>query len=211
MSAFTPSATFGGTSVITFNWAPDPEEIAQELLALSNKLEDRSGPLALSAEIAMADHREHFENEEGPDGGGWAPWADSYRPIALARGQSKILQWTGALMGGATSPSAFPITADSVFFSTGEMPDYWEPLYHGTGGTQVIRAGLEYVKDVVLKGFGRGGALPPRPMIGMSTEALLQMLEVFEQWFDGAINTTFARGGRIVGAKRGPGGQFVKS
>jgi hypothetical protein len=180
-------------------------------------LEDRSGPLALSREVAIRDTHEHFEKEESPEGRSWAPWAESYAKRTKSSG---ILKGeTGDLQSSVTAPSAYPATDDSLFFNANVMPDYGFMNYFGSGGTIDLRKGESHpsfaggdpaAEDIVLKGDGRGNALPARPMVGVSFEAQLQIAEIFEAWFDGAITGTFMRRGRVTAFKRGPGGKFAK-
>lgn len=210
---------FGG-GTIDFTWIPHPNELATRLLAVSSALEDRSGPLALSRQIAIDDTREHFEKQESPEGEAWAPWAPSYEPIARVTNIGEILQRTMALQSAATNPGAYPVTADSLYFSTGGLPYYWFWNYEGTGGGQFAglaaeagerarAAGYRGAEARGSLGIGSGRALPARPMVGISFEAMLQILEVFEAWFTGAVNTFFTRGGRVVGAFRDPSGRFA--
>lgn len=212
------TGAFGGT--ITFDWVPDPEVVAAEIIQTAENLEDRSSPLALSRQIAIGDMRERFMTETSPGGDAWAPWADSYKPYAEGI-NAGILRRSGALYGAATSEGAYPITADSVFFSTAGLPEYW--IYHQTGALRTAGASreeaeahVEFIRSLgsefVPGGAGTGiNVLPARPFVGLSFEAELQILEVFDQWFAGAVAIGATSTGRLGRrhALRGPGGQFI--
>ena len=216
MSVFGPAAAevgafAGGT--ISFTWVPDPEVIAQELIATANRLEDRRGPLLISRQIAISDMEERFKTRSDPDGNPWPPWSPAYAP----RG-NRMLDLTGAMKDAATSPSAYPVTNESVFFNTGGMPEYWAWHQEGTGGTQIFHGGQESPlgvigegKSLVLGGEGRGNALPPRPFVGVSFEAQLKIIETFDQWFEGAITLGVSSKGKSFSryTRRGTGGRFV--
>jgi len=210
----------GGT--ITFDWTPEPEVIAKELFRTADALEDRSVPLAMSREVARADVRERFETNTTPDGGAWADWARDYPDSTFA------LKRTYALMGAATSPSAYPVTHDSVFLRTGGFPEYW--IYHQEGadrGGGGITDREQWIADVKAMGMevdeellaavseGGGGNLPARPFLPISDEAQYAILEVFESWFDtvvssfGGVRASFTKTGQL--RWRGPGGRFAKS
>lgn len=201
----------GGTS-ITFEWIPRPEEVANRIFQLAEQLEDMSVPLAISRGIAIADTREHFTKQQSPSGEAWAPWAPSYAKKAASQNVGKILQRTMSLQEAATDPAAYIISNDSLFFSTAGLPEYWIWNYAGTVGEGVDIAFMrEFSEDPATgkmargtTGVGRGHALPPREMVGISYEAQLQILETFEAWFNGAINTAVVRGGRSYGAFRDP-------
>lgn len=208
---------------IHIEWIPEPEVVANEMLVTAGRLEDRSSPLALSREVMIGDVRERFESKTDPEGGAWKPWAPSYaaRP---PDSPSLMIGPEARLMGAATSQGSYPITEDAVFLSTAGWPDYWAAHQFGatrrSGGEsaqsnieflQRAKAmGLEFVEGVNIEGIG-ANVLPARPYIGPSFEAQLKMLEIFDQWFSGIINTAFTRGGRTVGAFRGAGGRFARA
>ena len=206
-------AFFPGT--ISFDWIPEPEVVASELIETANRLEDRSGPLAISRQIAIDDMREHFEGQHDPEGNPWLPWSESYEPRARAQNIGEILQRTMDLQDAATAPGAYPITDDSVFFDTSGLPFYWSWHQEGTGGTDIFRTThAQTGEDVAFREFGeegRGKALPPRPFVGISFEAELEIIEVFDQWFDSAIALATSPTGKVFGrhALRGPGGRFI--
>lgn len=216
MSVFGPAAAevgafAGGT--ISFTWVPDPEVVAQELIATANRLEDREGPLLISRQIAINDMEERFATKTDPDGNPWPPWAPTYTG-------NKMLDLTGAMKGAATAPGAYPVTTESVFFNTGGMPEYWIWHQEGTGGTQVFHGGemspigeVGEGKSLTIGGEGRGNALPPRPFVGISFEAQLKIIETFDQWFEGAITLGVSSKGTAFSrfARRGAGGRFVSA
>lgn len=221
MPIFTGRATgaFGGT--ISFEWYPDPDVVAMELIETSENLEDRSVPLALSRVVAQQEHMDHFESQSDPEGTPWRPWSASYAPIAAATNVGQILQRYMDLEYAVVSPEAYPVTLDSVFFSTAGLPEYWLWNQEGTGSfqnwgfidtrTEEIRSrGLKvYMPGGINWGIGKGQALPARPFVGMSVEAQLKILEIFDMWFDSAVTSVFQRGTKLVVAQRAAGGQFT--
>lgn len=132
-------------------------------------------------------------------------------------------------MGAATSEGSYPITEDSLFISTAGWPDYWAAHQFGalrvaSGGTDREEAlaffetvrGLTEQSGVEIEGGMTGtgvNPLPARPYIGPSFEAELRMIEIFDQWFGGIINTTFrGTGGGVQGRYRDPAtGRFAKA
>lgn len=219
---------FGGRAVgafapgtISFDWTPEPEVVAAELMVTAGRIEDRSQPLLLSERVAIADMRERFETETDPDGNAWVPWAASYMPKAMSTNMGGILHRFGALQAGATDPGAYSITNDSLFFSTAGMPEYW--IYHQTGADRNVDSdSAGFAETIRGQNFRQGGTgerldlrktgvnlLPARPFVGPSFEAQLQMMEIFDQWFGGIVNETFSRGSKVVAVKRGAGGRFT--
>lgn len=221
MAFFTGRQTGAFAGTISFDWYPDPDVVAMELIQTAENLEDRSVPLALSRLVAQQEHLEHFETQSGPDGEAWRPWASSYEPIARATNAGEILERTLALEEAMVEPSAYPITQDSVFFSTAGLPEYWLWNQEGTGSfsnwgarddiiERTVAGGLPLERNVGF-GIGKGSALPARPFIGMSVEAQLKILEIFDLWFNNAVTSVFARRGKVVLAEHQPSGAFSGS
>lgn len=208
------TGAFRGT--ISFEWIPEPEVIAAALIETSEYLEDRSAPLALSRQVAQDDMRERFETKTSPEGAAWAPWAESYAPIAAATNVGGLLERTGAMRAAALSEAAYPITKDSVFFDTSNLPFYW--IYHQLGASR--GAEDEWFRSMQAAGLLKEGAtatgvnfMPARPFVGTSFEAQLRILEVFDQWFAGAVAVYVTGRGRLGRrhSLRGPGGRFVSA
>jgi hypothetical protein len=218
MAVFSGRATgaFGGS--VFFEWEPDPDVVAMELIRTADRLDDMSQPLLLAREIAISEHLDHFKDQSGPDGEAWAPWASSYEPVARVNNIGDILERTLDLEYAMVDPGAYPISKDSVFFSTGGLPHYWLWNQEGTGSfsdwgrRDTMKADIESRGNIFMDtpmGIGKGQALPARPFVGMSVEAQLRILEVFDMWFSTAITSSFTRGGRTVMAERGAGGRFT--
>jgi hypothetical protein len=225
MSTFGPSVAEVGSfapGTISFTWVPDPEVVAQELIETANNLEDRSGPLLLSQGIAIQDMMERFKTKTDPDGEAWQQWAPSYAPVAERTNVGGLLERTQDMRDAATDTDAYEITPDSVFFSTASLPPYWEWIHSGTGGTSVTRVQVPITgplgnivgtetASLVEGGEGRGNALPPRPFVGVSFGAQMEILEVFDKWFDEAISMGVSSTGKPFArhSRRGPLGQFI--
>lgn len=206
----------GGT--ITFDWVPEPYVLADELFKIAGALEDTASPILLSREVAKGDVRDRFMSKTTPDGAAWAPWARDYPD------SESILIRTHALMDAATGDAAYNVTTDALFFDFGALPFYG--VFHEFGAERSAGAtadtgastkeflkrakalGLEVVGD--LSGIGVN-TLPARPFAGLSFEAELRIVEIFDQWFQGAIALGTSSKGKVFArhAKRGPGGRFV--
>lgn len=210
---------------ITFEWIPDPEVVARSLFEAAGYLENMAPPLALSRQIAIDDMRERFATHSSPEGEAWQDWSASYEPDAMANNAGGILERTLELRGSATSPSAFYVSTDSVFFSTAGLPARWiwhqEGASRGSGGhSESEISGMmstlghtreQAVSALTAEGGGGGNVLPARPFVGTSFEAQLRIIEVFDQWFAGAVSIVTTSTGRLGRrhAVRGPGGRFV--
>lgn len=206
----------GGT--ITFDWVPEPYVLADELFSIAGALEDTASPILLSREVAKGDVRDRFVTKTSPDGAAWAPWARDY-----PESRSLLIRYR-VLEGVATSDKAYEVTTDSLFFDFGALPFYG--VFHEFGAERSAGAtsetgastkeflqrakalGLEVVGD--LSGIGVN-TLPARPFAGLSFEAELRIVEIFDQWFQGAISLGVSPKGKMFArhSKRGPSGRFV--
>lgn len=189
---------------IEFFWEPDPSVIAAKLMSLAGYLENFGPPLAASQQVAIADMQNHFDTESGPEGA-WAP----HSPETVKRwGEHSILDLTGAMRSAATSPSAFPIDGNDLFFSTAGLPPY--AMIHETGRQGEFAGALRQMQEQgheLVEGFEfTGGGMPPRPFIGVSEEAQLQIIEIFDAWFEGGVSGFYSAGGTVQ--TRLPGGRF---
>lgn len=196
---------------ITFEWIPDPNVIASRIMSLAGYLENFQPPLQASQAIARADMQRHFDTESGPGGEAWAPLNEEYVIHKRGGAAHPILQLSGALHDGAVSESAWPIDGNDLFFNTGGLPFYW--IFHETGREGI--GGMEEFRKAIEQQFGRGveidmgaaGGMPARPFVGISFEAELQILEVFDAWFAGAVSGFYASKSGTV-QRRGAGGRF---
>jgi len=212
---------------ITFEWVPDPIIFSEKILDVKDALEDRTIPLLLSKGIIQRDIESNFEGEHDPQGQPWPPWSSGFTTdsdgrrrrkvyedpatgaVTSERGYAenlpdghsgKILNWRGILKEAATSDAAFvqvsgqSVNDDSLFFDTGGLPPYWE--WH--------QEGVDYRTP--------GGELPQRRFLGMSDEAELQILEVFDGWFQGIVEAATSSRGRTFARWRDPStGRFTKN
>lgn len=211
--------TWGGT--VTFTWEPDPHIVAAEIMRVAEALEDMTKPLLASQAVARADMQVRFDTDTDPDGAAWMPLDEDYarKKQSMGYDPSDILTATGAGESAATSPAAFPIMGDTLFYDTGSLPDYMLYHQHGSGEGNVGQA-ADYRQRVaagaygkgetshVSQGIGRGNALPKRPFIGISEKAQIQIIEIFDLWFDEASSISIGKGGIVQ--ERGPGGRFGK-
>lgn len=205
---------------LSFNWIPDPEVVASELLEIAGHLENLEAPLALARQIAIDDVRGRFESKTAPDGSHWQAWSDSYTPDAEANNLDGILVRSGDLKAAATADGAYVVDGHSLFFDTSGLPDYgyWneQGAERGSGISSdemaafIRKAGFEPTAES-LAGTGGPNRLPARPFMGLSFEAELQVVEVFDQWFEGAIALGTSPKGKLFGrhSLRGSGGRFI--
>lgn len=207
---------FTGLGSVSFTWMPAPSIVAADIDAAANKLERIIEPLLLSRNVAQADIREHFDNEESPDGDAWAELSPDY--VERRGSAHPILDDTGALKAAATSPGAFQVTGNTLFYDMGAIPDYG--MYHQTGynkkfgGTGAERASFQ--KFLSESGIESGGRVPARPFAGMSEKAMFEILAIFDEWVTGALGivvsgsgTAQVRTGGRFGGKFRSGGAFV--
>ncbi len=177
--------------------------------------------MVAAATIAREDMQEHFDSETGPDGDHWLPLDEDYLASKQSLGYpDDILHRTGDLEHAATSPSAFKVVGDSIFFDASGLPAYG--LIHQTG-SGVENVGIASQHRYAAKfeegyakreggahsniGIGRGNALPARPFIGMSEEAEAKVWAAFDLWFDEATSIAIHPGTGVV-QQRLPSGQF---
>ena len=202
-------------AVIDFEWVPDPMIFSDTILHVKDELSDRTDPLILSSAALAADIRENFEGEHDPEGQAWAPWStqdEFFDPVSdkwykgrkgygdnLPPGHSgKILNRWGELKDKATSVGSFvavsgkTVNDDSLLFDTGFLPPYW--VYHQQPEAP------------------NTGKIPQRRFLGMSGEAEITILEIFDQWVQGILQVATSRTGNIFGRRRDPAtGRFMKN
>lgn len=220
MSSFYAGAgAFADTGYITFDWVEDPEKVAKDFFRAAAELEDMQAPLRLSEQIGIKDMRERFATHTSPEGEPWKEWSLNYAPIALATNLGGILERYFGLRDAATSPSAYMVTQDSVFFDVGALPEYgiWQQTgaVRRTAGADASahEANLQFLRenqDLDASFLSGINVLPARPFIGPSLEAQLQIIQVFDQWFAGIysiITTSTGRLGRRF-SRRGASGRF---
>lgn len=226
MARYTGKASLGSFGElggeITFEWQPDPDVLSAQLLEVAGYLEDIEGPLLLSEEVLKHDIRMRFETKVDPDGNLWEPWSDNYaRYRERNYPEGGILVRTGALRDAAID--SFEVGPAGVFYNTQGLPDYWLWTQEGSerSGASATRGMSQAEKEHMASSLGvsvsslesgGGNTLPARPFIGASFEAELEIAEIFDKWFDGAIELATSPKGKVFGryAYRGPGGQFAK-
>lgn len=197
---------FGG--IISFDWFPEPEVVAARIMELSGYLENFIPPLEASKGVAKADMQNHFDTETSPEGEPWAALNKEYVQKRRGGAAHPILQLSGAMHDAAVSDSAYMIDGNDLFINTGGFPDYW--VYHEFGREEM--AGWDVWVKQVSATLGvdiqsGGGEMPARPFVGVSFEAQLQILEIFDAWFDGAVSGFYVHPGGTV-QKRSLTGQF---
>lgn len=182
---------------ITYEWEPDPSDLAASLMAVADALDTRVPMMAQTAQIFRMDVAENFEGEHGPDGDPWAPWAESYENYAIENNVG-ILRQTEELFEEAVSSARFIVSNDAVFYEV-DMPV--RGAWHQEG-----------VPDRRTKS-GAPNPLPARPFLGLSEEAASLIMETWGEWFDGAIMIYPSIGGGLERRHsiRAPGsqGRFV--
>lgn len=166
----------------------DDAEVALTQLALY--LENTEIPMREVKRIARDDIRERFETETDPDGDGWFDLDPDY---AARKEREKgfvhpILTRSGKLKKAATSGQAFSIGADTLFYDTSSLPEYWRVHQEGS---EDFGASFHFSANPDPNAEGSVGTgrqnIPPRPYIGLSVKAEGEVLELFDIWFSEGI------------------------
>ncbi len=197
----------GGEITVEGQWIPDPEVEANVMMEIAGHLANTARPLLASAAIARGDTQERFDTETDPSGESWAPLDPDYLESKVAAGYPEdILQRTTDLKKAATSGAAWYVDEQNLVFNTGVLPSYGLIHQVGSGEENVgdafnwretVRSHRASRKAGELSdfeaggahdslGIGRGNALPARPFIGLSDEAIAEIALLFDQWFDEA-------------------------
>lgn len=211
---------------LIFDWIPDLDVVATELLEVAGYLENIEKPLLLSRSILQHDIRMRFETKTDPDGNPWAEWSEGYAKWRENNSPGGgILHLTGELESVATGEGAFVVGEAGIFFNTAGLPEYW--IWHQEGRTRNTRsagqglsdeeithmaATLRISEESIREMHAGSNELPARPFVGASFEAEIEIVEVFDKWFDGAIALATSSKGKVFArhAYRGPGGRFAK-
>jgi hypothetical protein len=201
---FEPSGTgaFGRRGgIITTNVLGD-EALELGFVKLAGYVEETALPLKAAEAIAKADIHERFQSHEDPEGDEW----QELSPRTVRRKASSptlrsfpedILTHTGLMEKRATDDEAFTIAGDQLVWSSEHMPPYWGVHQYGSGEfdeqevTEFVPGKGQVSTGKTLKfarSEGRGRATPARPFIGLSEEAGLQIVEVFDAWYDEGVN-----------------------
>jgi phage gpG-like protein len=169
---------------IITDWQPhDPIFEAAGMRQLALELEDFTPALEASKGIVIEDVRRHFEEQRGPTGEMWAEWAESYAPTAERDNIGKLRRRdTQNLYRAATDRMNYHVAGDALFLDTTGFPIYWAIQQYGG-----------------LIGSKHGGTIPERPYLGMSAEAEIAVVGIFDMWMTGEII------GWIEQPLRGPG------
>lgn len=179
------------------------------LLKLAGYLEELTPPIRAAKQILKQDTQQRFDSQTTPNGENWTPLDPDYSVYkeSLGHGGDPILTLSGRLRRQASSEDAWMVGADSIFFNFGAVPNYgvWHQGGVGDAENVGIAAGMRELVDASRAsggatsseggrkeslGIGRGKALPARPFVGASEEAELQILEVFDMWFDVGVRRT---------------------
>ena len=171
----------------------DFDAAAGVLFELAGYIDNTQIPLQSAKSIARDDMKKRFDTETDPDGRKWKAldpdykeWKDEEAPglpilTLYKKGRAE------ALRTKATAESAFSVSADSVFFSTDNLPDYWSAHQYGDGSD------LSFTDNEGK--FIQVWNTPPRPFIGLSVEAEQKIEEVFDLWLSeglGAASKKYA-------------------
>jgi hypothetical protein len=181
---------FGGFIDLYGAWVPghDPDDAAYRIMRVGGYLSNISAPLEEARQIAIRDTRQHFETETDPDGDPWEKLKHqgdrdyfSYWDYKVnAQGYpDKILEREGHLRAAATEQSSWLIVSDSLVFDPFVLPKddgFNYGAFHQRGGegkTVTFDDDTSFTTD----------AMPARPFIGLSYEAVAEIEAVFTNWF----------------------------
>lgn len=229
--------TYGGV----YEWTPPdgPRETAQALLQVADYVDNVRVPLIEALAIARGDTEHRFESETDPDGQEWYPLDEDYLTTKINEGYPEtILTRRGDL--SAAAPHGWVLIENTLVYDPSVLPTDESGrsygLMHQTGSgdaENVGRAGenRDYFRFLRQNNqrreehegrsghesldIGRGNALPARPWIGLTEEAIDAIALAFDEWFAQAPTVFEERFfnpnvGRTFVAVRGPGGRFAK-
>jgi phage gpG-like protein len=185
--------------IITTNVLGD-DELELGFVKLAGYVEDAALPLKASEEIAKASIHRRFKDHDDPGGTAWQPLSDrtvrrKARDPKLRSFPEDILTLTGDMETRATADESFTIMDDQLVWSSEYMPSYWGVHQYGSGefesmeafglsGTQVVQTGTLQIATTE----GRGKATPARPFVGLDSEAEIEIVEVFDAWYDEGVS-----------------------
>ena len=174
------------TSGLEFHWFPNPLVVAEDIKAGAFAVNNLEIPMELSI-VPAGDAMTRTFGEEGP---GWAAWAESYAPFALAYPNVGILWQTGDLLGSVADEANFVVTPRTLSWTGATSPDYWR--FHEEGTSK----------------------MPARKFVGLDEIAIAEIYAIFGEYLDGIVSEmaghgfTHAPTGR-GSTIRGPGGRFA--
>lgn len=149
-------------SGISYKVTVDDADMSAKLAELIDRMANAEGFYKNVGEHLMNSVGKNFDNEQGPDGEGWA----ALSPVTIARREkaggsaSPILRVSGALRGSINSePSATEVRI----------------------GTALIYAAIQHFGGES-KGFMQPAEIPARPYLGISAEDEEEILAIAEEW-----------------------------
>ncbi len=183
----------GNAPIIEYFWAEDdPAIVSQQLIGLSESLEDFHKPLLAAAELSRRDIGVRFDTATDPSGRAWEAWSETYAPFAIKHTTGRIfpdranLHLTGEMHREVTDPSHWRVTNQDVFMDTTGLPERW--AWHNFGAD---RATSDEFGDIA-------NELPARPFIGMSPLTRNKIIFMFEAWFRGEVTVaTSSKGAKF--------------
>lgn len=188
---------------ITWEWEPEPIEMAHRIWAVADALRDTRAPLLFAAEQTREEIVESFRTESSPDGQPWEDWSENYAPIAEAHPNIGILEQDGDLYDAATDRNAFIINGDTLFYDTSG----WPLTEKGDSYGWFHQEGAPHRRTR----SGNPNPLPQREFVGVSDEGANLIMGTFIGWFDRSIDLFVTARGRLGRRhmERNPLGQFT--
>ena len=186
----------------SYEWAKPntPDVVSRQLIMLSQELEELREPMMVAGEIARLDIQERFVTKTSPSGRIWDAWALSYAPYALTHNTGGMLVQEGDTRDAINDRSAFVGTNQGLFLDTSGIPEWgmWNNFgakRHTAGMSEEDKAANEAVRGFDLgegdrEDFGNLSGenyLPPRPFLGITSEAEFKMDAAFYAWFEGEV------------------------
>lgn len=167
-------------AMITYEWEPDPDEMAARMWTVADALRDPHAPLVLAAQQTREDIEESFRSESAPDGQKWDSYTEKYQPVADAHPNISMLRQDSLLFDAATDEDAFVIRGDTLFYDTSGWPVTAKGDSYGWFHQ-------EGVPDRHTKG-GSLNPLPQREFVGVTGEGETFIFTTFMQWFDRSVD-----------------------
>lgn len=217
--------------------ASDFDAAAKAIFELSEYVGSTTALLLEVKAIAQHDMRDHFEQEEAPNGQKWADLSPKYAKEKVADGHSEhpYLVREGDMKKAALSEEAWTVAGDSVLWDSSVMPyskgkdsmQYWSVHQYGHKSMKGHDRLPQHDKNGHVLGYravsndpgGRAG-VPARPFVGLSDKAGEEIIALFDTWIDSGMTGDVLlfekyqrigqryKGATITGVGKGAGGRL---
>jgi hypothetical protein len=175
---------------ITYDWEPEPEEMANRMFVVADALRDARAPLLFAARQTREEIAESFRTETSPDGEGWQQWAESYIDEAEENNIGILRRDPPELFEAAIDHNAFSVVGDTLYYDTSGWPET-------SGGESYGWFHQDGAPHRRTKS-GSPNPLPQREFVGLSNEGENMILATFMGWFDRSIDLFVTAKGNLA-------------